>query len=94
MANIHVQYDFDSGPSSQFTVHVSGEGSTKHVVTVDRPYYDQLTAGRVTMETLIEASFKFLLEREPKESILRSFNLREIQHHFPEYEEEIGRLRL
>lgn len=39
---------------------------------------------------LVEASFAFLLEREPKESILREFDLTVIGRYFPEYEQEIG----
>jgi hypothetical protein len=37
----------------------------------------------------VEESFRFLLEREPKESILRRFNLTVISRYFPEYEREI-----
>ena len=36
-------------------------------------------------------SFRFLLEREPKESILRSFDLTVISRYFSEYEREITR---
>ncbi|HEX6655224.1 MAG TPA: hypothetical protein VF153_03330 [Candidatus Limnocylindria bacterium] len=39
----------------------------------------------------VEASFRFLLEREPRESILRSFELPAIGGYFPEYESEIRR---
>ncbi len=49
--------------------------------------------GDTGAEQLIEASFKFLLEREPKESILARFDLPVIEHYFPEYPREIrGRL--
>jgi hypothetical protein len=34
-------------------------------------------------------SFRFLLAREPKESILRSFGLSTIVRYFPEFEREI-----
>jgi len=37
----------------------------------------------------IKKSFEFLLEREPKESILPRFNLRVINQYFPEFKEEI-----
>jgi hypothetical protein len=40
---------------------------------------------------VVEASFAFLLEREPRESILRSFDLSEISRYFPEYERELRR---
>ena len=41
------------------------------------------------VEPLLHHSFEFLLEREPKESILRRFDLPLIGHYFPEYEREI-----
>lgn len=72
-------------------------------VTVDREYW--LTLGRVEGETggeeeidpstrlrvkeLVRRSFEFLLKNEPKESILRQFNLREIENYFPNYRNEI-----
>ena len=41
----------------------------------------------------LAASFRFLLAREPKESILSRFELPVIERYFPEYPEEIrGRL--
>ena len=41
-------------------------------------------------ERLIQASFEFLLEREPKEAILSEFELPVIERYFPEYPREIG----
>jgi hypothetical protein len=40
---------------------------------------------------LVRRSFEFLLAREPKESILRSFDLSVIGRYFPEFEREIRR---
>lgn len=51
----------------------------------------QRYGGEVSPESLIEKSFEFLLEREPKESILRSFELSVIERYFPEYGKEIKR---
>jgi hypothetical protein len=45
----------------------------------------------VGVERLVEASFGFLLEREPRESILRRFALPVIGRYFPEYEAEVRR---
>ena len=45
--------------------------------------------GETSPERLIEASFEFLLEREPKESILSRFDLPVIARYFPEYPGEI-----
>jgi len=69
--------------------------SSEHQVTLEEEDYRRLTAGKTDPERLIEESFKFLLEREPKEAILNRFDLTVISHYFPEYEEEIkNRLRL
>jgi len=76
----------------EFVVTIKERGvRTEHVVTLDDEYYQYLTDGEMTREELIEMSFGFLLEREPKESILPRFNLRIINNYFPEFEKEIKR---
>ncbi len=76
----------------EFVVTVKERGArTEHVVTLGDEYYQYLTDGKMTREELIEMSFGFLLEREPKESILPRFNLRIINNYFPEFEKEIKR---
>jgi len=61
-------------------------GSRGYEVTVDKPYLEKLTQGSITARDLVMNSFLFLLEREPADAILRSFNLQEIPNYFPEYE--------
>lgn len=74
----------------QFLVTIEEKGSTtEHAVALDDAYYQNLTDGKITREELIKKSFGFLLEREPKESILSEFNLRVIKNYFPEFEEEL-----
>ena len=63
-----------------------GESRTTHTVTVERTYRDKLAGTAVPVEQLVEKSFEFLLARESKESILRSFSLPVIGRYFPEYE--------
>ena len=76
----------------EFLVRVSEPGSeSTHRVTVKQSDYDRLTDGKAEPEELITQSFKFLLEREPKESILSRFDLSVINRYFPEYEKEIKR---
>lgn len=76
----------------EFIVEV-GENSDKigYSVRVDREYWEKLTSGRHKPEELVRRSFLFLLQREAKTSILRSFNLHEIPYYFPEYEDEMKR---
>ena len=73
-----------------YQVTVEGDSTTRHSVTVTPEYWRKLTGGRVSVETLVEKSFEFLLERESNTSILRSFDLPVIQRYFPEYERTIG----
>jgi hypothetical protein len=75
-----------------FTVTVTEGGSeTQHRVSVRESDYQRLTAGRVTPEVLVQESFKFLMEREPKEAILREFDLPVIGRYFPEFASELRR---
>jgi hypothetical protein len=48
-----------------------------------------LTAGKHTPERCLEAAF--LLDREPKESILGRFDAAVISRYFPEFERELPR---
>ena len=46
-------------------------------------------AGKHTPERCLEAAFRFLLDREPKESIFRRFDVTVISRYFPEFEQEL-----
>ncbi len=91
MPKIEVQPESDTA----FVVTVAdGEGQTTHRVTVPSEFADGLVGQAGSTEELVRLSFEFLLEREPKESILREFDITVIGRYFPEYEDEIrGRLR-
>ena len=65
-------------------------GESEHSVQVDRATLDDLAPGR-TPDDLVRASFTFLLEREPPESIMRSFELPIIGRFFADYPHEIRR---
>jgi hypothetical protein len=67
--------------------------STEHVVDVPEDYVSQLELEGCDLEKLVGESFRFLLEREPKESIMRKFEISVIERYFPEYPDEI-RLRM
>jgi hypothetical protein len=85
--NISVAHQ--GGSTYQVTVEEDGSASA-HEVTVWPSDVDRYAPG-ATPEELIEASFEFLLEREPKESILRRFELPVIERYFPEYAAEMAR---
>lgn len=79
------------GGGERYRVDVDEGGSrTEHDVEAPAAEVERYGGG-APAEALIEASFAFLLEREPKESILRSFRLSVIERYFPEYPGEIAR---
>ncbi len=71
-------------------VTVGNGRTTRHRVRVSRTDLDRFAPGASDPEELVRASFAFLLEREPGESILREFDLPVIGRYYPEYEREIG----
>ena len=86
--------DVETVGEGEYRVRVSENGSeTSHRVTVRPEDYLRLTGGKVDAPELVKKSFEFLLEREPKESILGKFDLTVISRYFPKYEQAIkGRL--
>ena len=75
------------GATCQVTVK-DDRSESKHVVHV-RKNDLQRWGRRGTPEDLVRRSFEFLLRREPKESILREFELSVIQQYFPEFDRNI-----
>jgi len=76
----------------EFRVRViDSKNESSHRVTVNPEHYNRLTGGKIEAKELVRRSFEFLLEREPKESILGQFDLQVIGRYFPEYEREIKR---
>jgi len=89
MANIEVKRtDHDDSYEFQVTVK-EGKGESRHWVTLRKGDYQELAAGKASPDSLVTESFRFLLEREPKESILHSFDLMVIGRYFPGYRREI-----
>lgn len=65
--------------------------ATRHEVSVGHDDLARLAPGHYDPHDLVRASFDFLLEREPRESILRQFALPVIERYFPGYEVWIRR---
>jgi hypothetical protein len=83
------QISIQSAGTSKYRVTIEqGQTKTVHEVGVSALELAKY-AGNATAERLVEASFQFLLEREPQESILHSFNLSDIERYFPEYPRQI-----
>ena len=74
------------GKGYRCAVDVSDSTRTSHhVVRVAAKDFERWSRGR-SAEQLVADSFGFLLEREPKESILRDFDLSVIKRYFPDYD--------
>jgi hypothetical protein len=72
-----------------FDVRVrEGASETRHRVTLAEEDRARLAPG-ATAEATITAAFRFLLDREPKESILGRFDLCLISRYFPEFEKTL-----
>ncbi|TAK06364.1 MAG: hypothetical protein EPO39_09090 [Candidatus Manganitrophaceae bacterium] len=73
----------------EFCVIVGEDRSeTKHEVTMAESIYQKLTGGKISPERCIQAAFQFLLDREPKESILSRFDMTTISKYFPDFERD------
>ena len=65
-------------------------GATHHEVDVVAADLERLDPGADHPEALVRAAFEFLLTREPRESILRRFELPVIGRYFPDWEADIA----
>jgi len=72
----------------RYTVRVSGR--TEHRVTARPEVLRRVAAAGEPPEQILRRAIDFLLEREPAESILRSFALEDIARYFPEFWEEMA----
>jgi hypothetical protein len=80
----------ESGSEIVFDVRVQeGKSSTTHEVTAKTSDIARLSRSGEASTAFVERCFQFLLEREPKESILRRFDLMVIATYFPEFERTI-----
>ena len=76
----------------EFQVRVTeGKTHTTHRVTLKQSDHERITGGKIEPAELVCRSFEFLLENEPKESILARFDLTVISRYFPNFEDEIRR---
>lgn len=90
MAEIEVNKTGEDEGVFRFEVQVTEAVSwSTHQVTLSRGDYEQLGKGSESPEGFVHACFRFLLDREPKESILTRFDVRQIGSYFPEFEKEI-----
>ena len=72
-----------------FTVTINEPtGPSFFKVTMDKDFLTSIGAD-FHPEKVVEKSFEFLLEKEPKEKILQEFDITEISHYYPEFVKEL-----
>jgi hypothetical protein len=89
MSEIAVEISLEEGGWLTRVTVTDRAGSRKFEVGVTQIELARFAPGATDPTDLVRRSFVFLLAREPKESILRSFDLSVIARYFPEYEREI-----
>jgi hypothetical protein len=90
MAEITVVAGSQDAERFSFQVRVAGDSSeTTHEVMVTRADFERLAGEDETGTQFIRRCFEFLLEREPNEAIMSTFDVSVIKTYFPEFEEEI-----
>jgi hypothetical protein len=87
-----------SEPSISVTPHPSGglvfdvtvrnpRGESRHRVTVQDDERERWAKLVAKPSLCAQAMMQFLLDREPKESILRAFDMRVVRRYFPEFDD-------
>ena len=80
----------DLVPRFRVTVRDEDGSTTTHDATVSLADFERLGRKFRALDEFVRASFLFLLERQPKESILPTFDVSMILNYFPEFEERIS----
>lgn len=68
-----------------------GRSMTRHDVTMSRADFKALAGDLSSPEHCIHAAFRFLLDREPSDSILARFDVTVIGRYFPEFRRDFPR---
>lgn len=86
---IEVARSSDGDPMAFDVTLRDAKGETRRHVTLSRADFIRLGQD-ATAEEVIDAAFRFLLDREPKESILTRFDVSVISRYFPEFETRLS----
>jgi hypothetical protein len=90
MADVSVAVESADDPM-RFAVTVEdGDSRSEHKVQASQSDVQRLARREEQPADFMARVFEFLLAREPKESILSSFDVSVISKYFPEFEREIS----
>jgi hypothetical protein len=80
------------GPGSGFTFNVivrDARGESRHEVTIQAGEAERWAKLGAQPARCVEAVMRFLLDREPKESILSAFDMHVVRRYFPELDDAL-----
>jgi hypothetical protein len=81
-----------SGGGLVFDVIVrDARGESRHRVTIQADEARRWAKFGAEPSGCVEAAMRFLIDREPKESILSAFDMRVVRRYFPEFDEAFPR---
>ena len=92
MENISIEKVTENAKKIEYEVRIGDIDVTIHNITINLAYLKKLGLKKNKQGDLLKKSIEFLLERESKGSILKSFNLSIIGKYFPEYESNIKKV--
>ena len=84
--SISVTRDPGGGLTFDVIVH-DGSGESRHRVTIEADEAGALGQVRAEPSRGVEAVMLFLIDREPKESILSAFDMRVVRRYFAEFDD-------
>lgn len=88
MSDIAISVIPDSGHTLTFDVVVrDARGESRHRVTMQADEAKRWAKLGAKPLRCVEAAMRFLVDREPKESILSAFDMRVIRRYFPEFDD-------
>ena len=62
-------------------------GESRHLVTIQADEVRRWSRFGAEPSRCVEAAMRFLIDREPKESILSAFDMRLVRRYFPEFDD-------
>lgn len=90
MPEIEIGTETEESNRWTYDVRVFDSGRTHdYEVTLSFQDYDHWSHGRVPPSRVVDAAFRFLLEREPASAILDRFDCSVIRRYFPEVDQEL-----
>ncbi len=88
MSGVSISVTPDPARALTFDVVVRDRlGQSRHRVTIDPDEIQRWAKLGADPSRCVEAAMRFLLDREPKESILSAFDMSVIRRYFPEFDD-------